>query len=122
MTADEIMALATKKPPIQMPDGLNAAEQLYFLTMRAITAEWRAKRISGETARKEGLEARRAFDGNAFAMKCSQHSAELWKNIEMAAMRFTKEHTIEAADFFFQTVYGLGENWRLVSRMDGNKE
>ena len=70
--------------------------------------------ITGETARKEGLEARRAFDGNAFAMKCSQHSAELWKNIEMAAMRFTKEHTIEAADFFFQTVYGLGEKWRLV--------
>lgn len=122
MTADEIMALATKKPPVQMPDGLNAAEQLYFLTMRAITAEWRAKRISEETARKEGLEARRAFDGNAFAMKCSQHSAEFWKNIEMAAMRFTKEHTIEAADFFLQTVYGLGENWRLVSRMDGNKE
>lgn len=88
MTADEIMNLATKKPPTPMPEGLNAAEQLYFLTMRAITADWRAKRISGETARKEGLEARRAFNSSAFGIKCSQHSAELWKNIKMAAMRF----------------------------------
>lgn len=114
MTADEIMVIATKKTPPPMPEGLNAAEQLYFLTMRAITADWRAKRISGETARKEGQEARRVFDRNSFDLKCWQHSAKLWREIEMAAMRFTKEHTIEAADFFFQTVYGLGENWRLV--------
>lgn len=112
MTADEIKALAVKLKP--MPDGLNAAEQLYFATMRTLSADYRAKRMSAEQAKKEGLTARREFEQNAFDIKLWRHSAQLWKEIEMKATRFAKEHTIEAADEFFRTVYGLGENWRAV--------
>jgi hypothetical protein len=112
MTADEIKNLAVKLRP--MPEGLNAAEQLYFVTMRTLSADYRAKRMSAEQARKEGLEAKKAFEGNAFNIKLWNHTAQLWKNIEMTATRFAKEHTMEAADEFFRTVYGLGENWRAV--------
>jgi hypothetical protein len=112
MTADEIKNLAVKLQP--MPEGLNAAEQLYFVTMRTLSADYRAKRMSAAQARKESLEAKRAFEGNAFNIKLWNHTAQLWKNIEMTAIRFAKEHTMEAADEFFRTVYGLGENWRAV--------
>lgn len=112
MRADEIKTLAVKLQP--MPDGLDAAEQLYFVTMRTLSADYRAKRMSAEQAKKEGLQARREFERNAFDIKLWKHSAQLWKDIEMKATRFAKEHTIEAADEFFRTVYGLGENWRAV--------
>lgn len=112
MTADEIKNLAVKLQP--MPEGLNAAEQLYFATMRTLAADYRAKRMSAEQAKIEGLQARREFERNAFNIKLWKHTAQLWKNIEMAATRFTKEHTLDAADEFFRTVYGLGENWRAV--------
>lgn len=112
MTPDEIKNMAVKLKP--MPEGLNAAEQLYFVTMRTLSADYHAKRMSAEQARKEGLLARREFEHNAFDIKLWKHSAQLWKDIEMKATRFAKEHTIEAADEFFRTVYGLGENWRAV--------
>ena len=112
MTPDEIKNMAVKLQP--MPEGLNAAEQLYFATMRTLSADYRAKRMSAEQARKEGLLARREFDKNAFDIKLWKHSAQLWKDIEMKATRFAKEHTIEAADEFFRTVYGLVESWRAV--------
>jgi hypothetical protein len=99
MTADEIKNLAVKLQP--MPEGLNAAEQLYFVTMRTLSADYRAKRMSAEQARKESLEAKRAFEDNAFNIKLWNHTAQLWKNIEMTAIRFAKEHTMEAADEFF---------------------
>lgn len=113
MTPDEIKDKAVRLLP--MPEGLNAAEQLYFVTMRTLSADYRERRMSAEQARREGFEARRAFEQNAFDIKLWKHSAELWKNIELKATRFAKEHTLEAADEFFRTVYGLGENWRAVT-------
>lgn len=112
MTPDEIKNAAVRFRP--MPDGLNAAEVLYFVTMRSLSADYQQKRISAETARQEGLKARRAFDRNNFGCKLSQHSADLWKGIEATGTRFAKEHTLEAADEFYRTVYGLGRNWRII--------
>lgn len=109
MTEADIKNAAVRFKP--MPDGLNAAEILYFVTMRSLSADFRAKRISAETARTEGLAARRAFEQNNFGCRLSQHSADLWRGIEATGSRFAKERTLEAADEFYRTVYGLKKNW-----------
>lgn len=114
MTPDEIKNTAVRLKP--MPEGLDAAEQLYFVTMRTLSADYREKRMSAEQARKEGLMARREFERSAFGLKLWRHSAQLWEGIEAQAARFAKEHTIEAADEFFRTVYGLGTDWRAFRR------
>lgn len=112
MTGDEIKGIAVKLLP--MPEGLNAAEQMYFTTMRNLAFDWRAKRISSEQAKKEGLMARRQYEQNTFDLKLWRHTTTMWKDIEMIATRFAKEHTMEVADLFYRRVYGLGENWRAV--------
>lgn len=112
MTPDEIKNMAVKLMP--MPDGLDSAEQMYFTTMRNLSFDWRSKRISAEQAKKEGFMARRQFDKNAFDLKLWKQTVTMWGNIEFIATRFAKEHTLEVADLFFRTVYGLGENWRAV--------
>lgn len=104
-----------------MPDGLNSAEILYFVTMRSLSADYQQKRISAETARKEGHNARRAFEQNNFGCRLNQHSADLWKGIEATGTRFAKEHTLEAADEFYRTVYGLGQGWRAIPREEKQK-
>lgn len=114
MTPDDIKNAAVRFKP--MPDDLNAAEILYFVTMRTLSGDFRQKRISAEQARAEGIKARRAFDQNNFGCKLNAHSADLWKSIEATGTRFAKEHTLEAADEFYRTVYGLGENWRIIRK------
>lgn len=111
MTADEIKNAAIRFKP--MPDGLNAAEILYFVTMRSLSADFKAKRISAETARLEGIKAQRAFEHNNFNCKLAQHSADLWRGIEMTGSRFAKERTLEAAEEFYRTVYGLKKDWNI---------
>lgn len=120
MTPDEIKGMAVKLLP--MPDGLNSAEQMYFTTMRNLSFDWRSKRISAEQAKREGLMARREFDKNSFDLKLWQHTTTMWGKIEMLATRFAKEHTMEVADLFFRTVYGLGENWRAVKPREETKD
>ena len=112
MTGDEIKSIAVKLLP--MPEGLNAAEQVYFTTMRNLAFVWRAKRISSEQARKESIMARREFDHNQFELKLWHQTMTMWQKIEALSVRYAKEHTLELADEFYRTVYGLGENWRAV--------
>ena len=112
MTGDEIKSIAVKLLP--MPEGLNAAEQMYFTTMRNLTFVWRAKRISSEQARKESIMARREFDHNQFELKLWHQTMTMWQKIEALSVRYANEHTLELADEFYRTVYGLGENWRAV--------
>ena len=112
MTGDEIRSIAVKLLP--MPEGLNAAEQMYFTTMRNLAFIWRAKRISSEQARKESIMARREFDHNQFELKLWHQTMTMWQKIEALSVRYANEHTLELADEFYRTVYGLGENWRAV--------
>lgn len=112
MTADELKSIAVKLLP--MPEGLSAAEQMYFTTMRNLAFDWRAKRISSEQVRKESIMARREFDHNQFELKLWHQTMTMWQKIEALSVRYAKEHTIELADEFYRTVYGLGENWRAV--------
>ena len=112
MTGDEIKSIAVKLLP--MPEGLNAAEQMYFTTMRNLAFVWRAKRISSEQARKESIMARREFDHNQFELKLWHQTITMWQKIAALSVRYAKEHTLELADEFYRTVYGLGENWRAV--------
>lgn len=112
MTGDEIKSIAVKLLP--MPEGLNAAEQMYFTTMRNLAFVWRAKRISSEQARKESIMARREFDHNQFELKLWHQTMTMWQKIEALSVRYANEHTLELADEFYHTVYGLGENWRAV--------
>ena len=39
-------------------------------------------------------------------------TAQLWQRIEIAGMTFTHNPTIENANRFYATVYGLPENWQ----------
>ena len=102
MTADELKGIAVKLLP--MPEGLSAAEQMYFTTMRNLAFDWRAKRISSEQVRKESIMARREFDHNQFELKLWHQTMTMWQKIEALSVRYAKE----------RTVYGLGENWRAV--------
>lgn len=114
MTEQQIREAAIRFKP--MPDDLNSAEILYFVTMRTLSADYRQKRISAETARMEGYQARRAFERNNFNLRLNQHSADLWRGIEATGTRYAKERTIEAADAFYNTVYGLKTDWNINTK------
>lgn len=120
MTADQIKNAAVHLKP--MPEGLNAAEQMYFTTMRNLAFDFNVGRISSTQAKQESWQARREFDQNSLDIRLWQHTSTMWGKIEMLAVRFAKEHTMEVADLFFRTVYGLGENWRAITPGEDNNE
>lgn len=105
MTIQELKARANKQEP--MPDGLNAAEQMYYVTVRHLYADFRSGRISKEQAAREEQKAAKELENNLFEIKLMKHTVALWKDMEIVSSRYGRERTIEAANDMFDTLYGL---------------
>ncbi len=114
MTAEDLKTRAIQFLP--MPEELNAAEQLYYLTMRTLSAEWRDGIISSAQARTESAKALREFEKNNLNIRAWDKTRSLWGEIEQAAVAFAKERTMEAADDFYRTVYGFGIRHKILGK------
>lgn len=73
--ADELNVMAAKNMP--MPDGLNSAEQLYFLSLRTLYMDYRRNAIEVEQAKAERLKLTEAFVENAYNYELYRHQADI---------------------------------------------
>lgn len=95
-----------------MPKGLNASEQLAFLSLRNLYYRYYAKQISVEDAKAEKREIVAALSKNQHHEELMKKTSALWFRIDQAAVNYAKEPTIENAEVFYATVYGLPQSWR----------
>ena len=110
MTAEEIgrFAAAGKMPDVKM----TCPEKCLFYELRDLYAMHKENRLTkadGERMKNESL---KEFKKNVEELNCSKallrHEANMWQKIEMTAMAYRKEPTIEHADAFIEAVYGVG--------------
>lgn len=105
MTLDQIEDLAFKG--LDMPDGLNMAEQLLFLEFRWLYQYARLIRMPPKRGRKEKMKILKEFNQNVFFVKRLIAANQLWNRIDAAAILYRNERTIENADKFVDAVYGI---------------
>lgn len=91
----------------EMPDGLTGPEQRLFLALRSLYHQKRTGIIDRETAVLEKKKLLKTFELDKFRDKCGAHTVSLWKNIEEAGSLYGRDRTLEHADRFYRTVYGL---------------
>lgn len=95
----------------EMPDGLDLPDQLAFLALRTLYAQYHDGKIDRETARAE--KGRIAYRRDTWAralgnaQERARSSAELYRRAEGAANRYAKERTLENADALYKAVYGV---------------
>lgn len=107
MTTADLKARANKQEP--MPEGLNAAEQMYYVTVRHLYADYKSGKLPKEIVSREGAKAEKELENNLFKIKLMEHSVSLWKDMEIVSSKYAKEKTIENADKMYNTLYGLIE-------------
>lgn len=96
----------------EMPSGLCLAEQKTFLALRLLYAEYHKGNIAREQAALEKRKVIRQMEHELAVDKLNQKTAQLWNRIEIPAMTYAHDSTLENADKFYAAVYGLPENWR----------
>ena len=109
MDINELERAAMKNEP--MPEKLDIVDQMYFQCISALYSRFRLGMIS----REEGSKEKKIIEKTRKAMKEDKHSlerlrthyTELWKRIECAGQKYIHERTIENADKFIETVYGV---------------
>ncbi len=89
-----------------MPDGLTAAEQMYYQSLALLSARYRFGGISAEDSVKE----KRLIEREYLNMKGKERyvsaSVMLWADVESAAIAFAKDQTIENAYKMYEAIYG----------------
>lgn len=90
-----------------MPEGLGWAEQAGYQALANLTARYRAGAISAEQARTESAEIDRAVMNGYTHERYIKHVAELYRDIEWAAMQYKDNKTIENADRMLDVIYGF---------------
>lgn len=105
MKPDEIEDLALAGA--ELPDGLNAAEQLLFLQFRYLYRYARLVGMPKEQGRKEKSRLLREFQKRSFDVRHMDKTRGMWQAIESAANRYGTERTLENADAFVEAVYGV---------------
>lgn len=89
-----------------MPEGLTAAEQMYYQSLALLTARYRYGGISAEASVKE----KRLLEREYLNMKGKERyisaSVMLWMDVESAATAFAKEQTMENAYKMYEAIYG----------------
>lgn len=74
MSADELEKLAASFA--EMPDGLNAAEQLLFLSLRQLYAIYHTRKITREIAKLEKTKIYKQYEINSLNLKCWESAME----------------------------------------------
>lgn len=74
MSTDELEKLAASFA--EMPDGLNAAEQLLYLSLRQLYAIYRTRKITRDIAKREKTKIYKQYEINSLNLKCWESAME----------------------------------------------
>ena len=95
-----------------MPEGLRLYEQCAYQALRHLYALYHRKVIPREDAAQEKKKLRAQYEIAKADFETNRRNnlknAQMWKQIEAAANRYSAERTLENADAFVEAVYGVG--------------
>lgn len=74
MSTDELERLAASCS--EMPENLNAAEQLLFLSLRQLYAIYRTRKITRDIARLEKTRIYKQYEINSLSLRCWESAME----------------------------------------------
>lgn len=74
MSTDELEKLAASFA--EMPDGINAAEQLLYLSLRQLYAIYRTRKITRDIAKVEKTRIYKQYEINSLNLKCWESAME----------------------------------------------
>lgn len=89
-----------------MPDGLTAAEQMYYQSLALLSARFRFGNISAEDSIKEKKKLEQEFMNMKAKERYTSASVMLWLDVENAATAFAKGQTMENAYKMHEAIYG----------------
>ena len=92
----------------EMPQGLNAAQQMLFQSFRRLYAYATLTHMPLEQGKREKLALLREYEKRSAQVVHMEKTWAMWQRIEAAANRYGAERTLENADAFVQAVYGVG--------------
>lgn len=95
----------------EMPAGLKGPEQLFFLELRRISADYRKHLIDEATLKKETAAAEAEFWDWWKKINDMSQTEAFWERVSRAAVEFARDYDMASADKFFRTVYDLPEGW-----------
>lgn len=110
MSPEELDKLAYRGN--EMPAGLRQPEQMYYLSMRSLYAEYRKKTVDAEQSQREKAEIKRAYETAFYHDEYVKKVEGLWGRISCAAVDYIKHPSLQTAEKFYRTVYNLPENHR----------
>ena len=109
MTVDEIAKLAAQN--IVPSEKLSLAETLLWYRLRDLYRNFAQGSISKENAAVEKQKIVKQYNADSalfgFYDSYVSKSAQMWRNIEVAATAYRTNKTIENADKFVEAVYGV---------------
>lgn len=95
----------------EMPDGLDAADQWMFLSLRLLYQSYKRGAITKEigNAEKGKLAHERTKLENKFKIRerVVQSSVSMLVSVESAANAYAKERTLDNADRLYKALYGM---------------
>lgn len=95
----------------RMPDGLCLADQVYFQGLAYLYSRFRAGFITRECGSEEKGKMKhewsKAKKMAEYSLELSKRTAEMWKSMEGAQIRYRKERTLEAADALSDSLDGM---------------
>ena len=89
-----------------MPDGLTAAEQMYYQSLALLSTRYRFGGISAEDSVREKKLLEQEFMNAKGKERYSMASVMLWRDVENAATAFAKDRSIENAEKMYEAIYG----------------
>ena len=107
MTVEEICKMANRKTE---PECAFSFEWLLWYRMRDIYEGVRNGSMSKAEGAKEKEEAVRSYHHGEEQF---ERNILFWKRIEQAGIRYGKERTVEAADAFYEAVYGVSPGGKI---------
>jgi len=109
MTVDKIAKLAAQN--IVPSEKLSLAETLLWYRLRDLYRNFSQGSIRKENATVEKQKIIKQYNAEKNTEETAEryiaYHAELWRNIECAAMAYKESKTIENADKFVESVYGV---------------
>lgn len=94
------------KSGMPMPEGLTAAEQIYYQALALLSARYRYGAISAEDSVKEKRLLEKEYANMAAKEKYITHVAHLWVDAESAAIAFGNNPSVENGHKMYEAIYG----------------
>ncbi len=102
---EELERLAFQRK--EMPDTRYLSEMMLFLAFRNLYDFAARVQMSPEQGRREKSELLEKFRACHFLEQIYEDTADMWKNIELAAIAYRKEPSVQTADKLLEAIYGV---------------